>query len=57
MACVEDNNREREADEFEKGLHSKVKLEGLVGRGNLRSICMAVVMRELDSCLRNPWFE
>ena len=26
MACVEDDIREREADEFEKGLHSKVKL-------------------------------
>ena len=26
-------------------------IEGVVGRGNLRSICMVVVMRELDSCL------
>ena len=51
MACIEDNLREREAEEFGKGLDSKVKLEGLGGRGNLRSICMAVVMRELDSCL------
>ena len=32
-------------------LDSKVKLDGLGGRGNLRSICMAVVMRELDFCL------
>ena len=51
MACIEDDLREREAEEFRKGLDSKVKLEGLGGRGNLRSICMAVVMRELDSCL------
>ena len=45
MACIEDDLREREAEEFKKGLDSKVKLEGLGGRGNLRSICMAVVMR------------
>ena len=51
MACIEDNLREREAEEFGKGLDSKVKSEGLGGRGNLRSICMAIVMRELDSCL------
>ena len=51
MACIEDDLREREAEEFRKGLDSKVKLESLGGRGNLRSICMAVVMRELDSCL------
>ena len=51
MACVEDDHREREAKEFGKGLDSKVKLEGLGGRGNLRSICMAIVMKELDSCL------
>ena len=55
MACIEDDLREREAEEFRKGLDSKVKLdhciEGLGGRGNLRSICVAVVMRELDSCL------
>ena len=31
MACVEDDIRDREAEEFGKGL----KLEGLVGRGNL----------------------
>ena len=48
MACIEDNFREREAKEFGKGLDSKVKLGG---RGNLRSICIAVVMRELDYCL------
>ena len=51
MACIEDDLREREAEEFRKGLDSKVKLEGLGGRGNLRNICVAVVMRELDSCL------
>ena len=51
MACIEDDLREREAEEFGKGLDSKVKLEDLGGRGNLRSICMAVMMRELDSCL------
>ena len=50
MACIEDDLREREAEEFRKG-DSKVKLEGLGGRGNLKSICMAIVMRELDSCL------
>ena len=49
MACVEDDLREREAKEFRKGLDSKVKLEGFGGRGNLRSICMAIVMTELDS--------
>ena len=27
MACVEENIREREADEFEEGLHCKVKLD------------------------------
>ena len=50
-ACIEDDLREREAEEFRKGLDSKVKLDlyrRLGGRGNLRSICMAV---ELDSCL------
>ena len=51
MACVEDDLSEREAEEFGKGLDSKVKLEGLVGRGNLSIFCMAAVMRELDSCL------
>ena len=51
MACIEDDLREREAEEFRKGLDSKTCIEGLGGRGNLRSICMAVVMRELDSCL------
>ena len=51
MACIENELREREAEKFGKGHDSKVKLEGLVGRGNLRSISMAVVMRELDSCL------
>ena len=43
-ACIEDDLREREAEEFRKGLDSKG------GRGNLRSICVAIVMRELDSC-------
>ena len=47
MACIEDDLREREAKEFRKGLDSKVKLEGLRGRRNLRSICMAIVMTEL----------
>ena len=48
---MEDDLRETEAEEFGKGL---VKLEGLGEEG----ICMAVVMRELDSCLsRNTWFE
>ena len=42
---------EREAEEFRKGLDSKVKLEGLGGEEGIRSICMAVLMRELDSCL------
>ena len=57
MTCMRetvlmDDLRETEAKEFGKGL---VKLEGL---GNLISICMAVVMRELDSCLSsNTWFE
>ena len=46
MACIEDDLREREAEEFRKGLASKVKLD-LVWR----SICMAIVMSELDSCL------
>ena len=32
---------------FGKGLDSKTCIEGLVERGNLRSICMAVVMREV----------
>ena len=27
MACIEDNIREREAEEFGKGLDSKVKLD------------------------------
>ena len=40
-----------EAKEFGEGPDSKVKLEGLWGRRNLRSICMAVVMTELDSCV------
>ena len=53
MACIEDDIRERKVKEFGKGLDSKVKLEGLVGRGNLKGTCMAIVMRELDSCLRN----
>ena len=35
MACVEDDIREREAEEFGKVLDGKVKLEGLVGRENL----------------------
>ena len=51
MACIEDKLREREAEEFGKGLDSKVKYRRFGGRGHLRSICMAVVMRELDSCL------
>ena len=38
MACAEDDVREREAEEFGKGLESKVKLEDLGGRGILRSI-------------------
>ena len=46
MGCVEDDLREREAKVFGKGLDSKTCIEGLVERGNLRSICMAVVMRE-----------
>ena len=33
MACIEDDIREREAEEFRRGLDSKIKLEGLVGRG------------------------
>ena len=51
MACIEDDLREREAEEFRKGLDSKVKLDLYRRFGNLRSICVAVVMRELDSCL------
>ena len=31
MACIEDDLREGEAEEFGKGLDSKVKLEGLGG--------------------------
>ena len=51
MACIEDNLREREAKGFRKGLDSKVKLEGLGERGNLKSVGMVVVITELDSCL------
>ena len=51
MACIVDNLREREAKEFGKGLDSKDLYRRFGGRGNLRSICMAIVMRELDSCL------
>ena len=51
MACAEDDIREREAEEFGKGLDSETCIEGLLGRENLRSICMAIVMRELDYCL------
>ena len=47
VACIEDDLREREAEEFRKGLDSKVKLGCLGGRGNLRSICKAVVMTEV----------
>ena len=51
MACVEDDLREREAEEYEKGLDGKVKLDlcrRFGGKREFRSICMAVVMRELD---------
>ena len=40
MACIEDDLREREAEEFGKGLHSKVKLDLYRRFGG-----------ELDSCL------
>ena len=33
MACIEDDLREREAEEFGKGLDSTVKLEGLGEEG------------------------
>ena len=34
MACAEDNSREREANEFWKGLDSKTYIEGSAGREN-----------------------
>ena len=37
MACVEDDLREREADEFGKGLDRMVKLD-LYRRGNLKAL-------------------
>ena len=48
MACVEDDLREREDEEF--GL---IVREGLGGGGNLRNICMAVVMR--DKLIKQNW--
>ena len=36
-----------------KELDSKTCIEGLVRRENLKTNHMAVVIRELDSCLRN----
>ena len=45
MACVEDDIMEREANEFEKGRHSKSKVRWEEG------------MRELHSLFRNSWFE
>ena len=34
-----------------RSLDSKTCIEGLVRRENVKTNCMAVVMRELDSCL------
>ena len=54
MAFIEDDLGERDAEEFEKVLDNKGKLDlyrRFGGRGNLSSICMAVVTRELDTCL------
>ena len=51
MACVEG---ERAAEEFGKGFDSKVKLDlyrRFGGKREFKNTRMAVVMRELDSCL------
>ena len=51
MACVENSIREKAAEEFGKGFHSKVKLDLYRRFGGKREYLHAVVMRELDSCL------
>ena len=48
MARVEADIKEREAKEFG---NSKVKLDLYRRFGGKKGICMAVMMRELDSCL------
>ena len=51
LACIKESINEREGKQFEEGLNSKVKLDMYKRFGNLRSICMGLVMHELDSYL------
>ena len=55
MACVEDDIREREAEEFGKGLDSKLKLDLYKRFGGKRDFKKYLLgcsdVRESDSCL------
>ena len=55
MACIEDDLREREAEEFRKGLDSKVKLDlyrRFGGKREFKKYLHARSDEELDSCLK-----
>ena len=43
MACVEDDHREREAEEFAKGLDSKVKVRRFGGKREFKKYLHAMI--------------